>query len=369
MARPTGVSVSQNATLYDVAREAGVSTATVSRVVHSQDGVRADTRQRVLEVIEARGYIPDGAAQSMARRRKEVIGLLAVESRITDTDVEEEGLLFEEEVLRGVESSLREIEWSLMISFLRDDDPVGSFRRMQKVAAQVDGMLVIEGIVGAERLERLAARVPIVLIAGPRDEPYTDAFSADNHGGTRAMVQHLVEQHDCRRLYEIAGPPQAPDASQRHAALHEVVRGYGSVAVTGTFQGWFAAMSGQLAVRELLSQSRTDLPDAIVCANDQMAIGAIHELEEAGLRVPADIAVVGFDDMYSGALLQPALTTVRQPIRLLGERACRRLLQRIEDPSLARHAEYLPTELIIRQSCGCGGQEPIRRRRQLGARR
>src|ERR1700731_832742 len=96
-------------TLYDVAREAGVSTATVSRVVHGLDGVRPSTRQRVLEVIDALGYVPDRAAQSMARKSKEVIGLVAVEGRDPDTDVEHEGLLFVDEVLRGIESALSQL--------------------------------------------------------------------------------------------------------------------------------------------------------------------------------------------------------------------------------------------------------------------
>jgi len=116
-------------------------------VVHGQDRVRPATRQRVLKVIEALGYIPDGAAQSMARHRKEVIGLLAVESRSPDTDVEQEGLLFIEEVLRGVECSLSKIEWSLLISLLRGDDPAAAFRRMKKVSAKVDGLLITKGIV------------------------------------------------------------------------------------------------------------------------------------------------------------------------------------------------------------------------------
>ncbi len=166
-----------------------------------------------------------------------MIGLLAVESRSPDTDIEQQGLLFIEEVLRGVEASLGAIEWSLLIALLRDDDPAGAYRRMQKISAKVDGVLIAEGIVSSD---------------------------------------------------------------------------------------------------------------------DQMAIGAIRELQLAGLRVPADMAVVGFDDMHAGALLNPPLTTVRQPMRLLGERACARLLQRIAQPALPRHVERLPAELSIRESCGCG---------------
>ena len=351
--RLNGFGVSPAATLYDVAREAGVSTATVSRVVHGQDRVRPSTRARVLEAIEALGYVPDSAAQSMVRQRKEVIGLLAVESRSPDTDVEQQGLLFIEEVLRGVESSLGEIEWSLLIALLRDDDPAGAYRRMQKISAKVDGLLIAEGIVSSEHLARLAARVPIVLVAGSPGEPHADVFGADNRAGTRALVGHLVERHGRTRLFGIAGPPEAPDAQERRSALEEAVAGHPGAVLAGSFQGWFAAMSGQLAVREILTRPRRDRPDAIVCANDQMAIGAIRELQIAGLRVPADIAVVGFDDMHAGALLTPPLTTVRQPMRLLGERACARLLQRIAQPTLPRHVERLPAELVIRESCGC----------------
>jgi LacI family transcriptional regulator len=341
-----------------VARDAGVSTATVSRVVHGHDGVRPATRQRVLKVIEALGYVPDGAAQSMARHRKEVIGLVAVESRSPDTDVEQEGLLFIEEVLRGVEFSLSKIEWSLLISLLHGDDQVAAYRRMQKISAKVDGLLITEGIVTSDQLALLAARTPIVLIAGSPSEPHADVFGADNRAGTRALVGHLVEQHGRTRLFAVAGPPEAPDAQERRRALTDALADYPGTILAGSFEGRFAALSGQLAVREMLAwPRRRQLPDAIVCANDQMAIGAIRELQIAGIRVPADIAVVGFDDMHAGTLVSPPLTTVRQPMQLLGERACSRLLERIADPSLPRQVERLPTQLIIRESCGCGGHQ------------
>jgi LacI family transcriptional regulator len=341
-------------TLYDVAREAGVSTATVSRVVHGQDRVRPSTRRRVLEAIEALGYVPDGAAQSLAQRRKEVIGLVAVESRGPETYIEREGFLFIEEVLRGVERSLSELGWSLLISFLRSADMADAYQRMQKISAKVDGMLIAEGIVSSEQLALLAARVPIALIAAYPDELHADVIGADNRSGTKAAVRHMVEQHGRTRLFYIAGPAEAPDAQERRSAFEEAVAEHPGATVAGSFEGRFAAISGQLAVREILAGPRRELPDAIVCGNDQMAIGAMRELQAAGIRVPADVGVVGFDDMHLSALLAPPLTTVRQPMRLLGERACSRLLQRIADPTLPPRAERLPTELVIRESCGCG---------------
>src|SRR5580692_4111094 len=164
---------------------------------------------------------------------------------------------------------------------------------------------------------------------------------------------HVVEQHGRTRLFYIAGPAEAPDARERRSAFEEAMAEHPGATAAGCFEGRFVAVSGQLAVREILSRPRRELPDAIICGNDQTAIGAMRELQAAGMRVPADIGVVGFDDMHLSALLAPPLTTVRQPMRLLGERACSRLLQRIADPSLATRTERLPAELVIRESCGC----------------
>ena len=340
-------------TLHDVARQAGVSTATVSRVVHGHDRVHPSTRQRVLGVIEALGYVPDSAAQSMVRKRKEVIGLVAIESRGPDTDIEQDGLLFMEEVLRGVESPLSQVGWSVLISVLRSADRADAFHWLQKISAKVDGMLIAEGIVPSPQLARLAARIPITLVAGLAEEPHADVIHADNRAGTEALVCHLVEQHGTTRLYYVAGPPEAPDARERRSVFEQALARYQGVRLEGCFEGRFAAVSGQQAVRELLATRRHELPDAIVCGNDQMAIGAMRELHTAGLRVPADIAVAGFDDMHLGSLLSPTLTTVRQPMRLLGERGCAMLLDRIADPTLPRRVERLATTLVVRESCGC----------------
>jgi LacI family transcriptional regulator len=359
---PAGPGSSPASTLYDVARAAGVSTATVSRVVHEQDRVRPSTRRRVLDAIEALGYVPDGAAQSLAQRRKEVIGLVAVESRGPETDIEREGFLFIEEVLRGVERPLRDLGWSVLISFLRGSGLAGAYQQMQKLSAKVDGLIIAEGIVDPQQLALLAARVPIALIAAYPDGLHADMIGADNRSGTRAAVCHMIEQHGSTRLFYIAGPAEAPDARERRSAFEETVAAHPGATVAGTFEGRFAAISGQLAVREILTGPHRELPDAIICGNDQTAIGAMRELQAAGIRVPADVAVVGFDDTHLSALLAPPLTTIRQPMRLLGERACSRLLQRIADPALPPRAERLPTELIIRESCGCAPRSRLEAR-------
>jgi LacI family transcriptional regulator len=263
-------------TLYDVARAAGVSTATVSRVVQGRAGVRPSTRQHVLEVIEELGYVPDGAAQSMARNRKEVLGLITIESRGPETEIEQEGLLFVEEVLRGVERTLSQLGWSVLISVLRQADEQSAYHQVQRVSAKVDGMLIAEGIVSSEHLARLAARIPIVLIAGSASQPHADVVGADNWSGATALVRHMIEQHDRRRLFYIAGPPEAPDAQERRRAFEQAVAQHPGVILTGCFQGRFAAIGGQRAIREILATPRHEWPDAVISGNDQMAIGAMR---------------------------------------------------------------------------------------------
>ena len=204
-------------TLYDVARLAGVSTATVSRVVHGLDRVRDSTRSRVLEVIEQLGYVPDGAAQSLSRRRKNVIGLVCVERLAPQQyDIESMSLLFYDEILRGVEARIRDHNWSLMITYLREENHV-DLPRLQSLSGRVDGLLIGEGIVPSAELARLAERLPVVVVAGDPAEQAVDVVTADNRSGSVALVTHLVADHGRRRLFHVDGPPTAPDAKERLA--------------------------------------------------------------------------------------------------------------------------------------------------------
>jgi LacI family transcriptional regulator len=341
-------------TLYDVARVAGVSTATVSRVVHGQDKVRDSTRARVLEVIDQLGYVPDGAAQSLSRRRKNVIGLVCVErqSPRQQYDIESMSLLFYDEILRGVESRIRHDKWSLLITYLEEaGDP--DLPRLLSLSGQVDGLLIGEGIVPSEYLARLAKRLPVVVIAGSPAERAADVVTADNRAGSAALLRHLIEDHGIRRLYHVDGPITAPDARERRLALNDLLAANPYCQLIGSSQGLFSVASGEEAGGKLLAMRGEAMPDAIVCANDQMAIGVLQALAKAEVRVPDQVAVVGFDDIFPGSLYDPPLTTVHQPMRLLGERACSRLLNRIARPGLRPKVELLPTELVLRSSCGC----------------
>jgi LacI family transcriptional regulator len=339
-------------TLYDVARLAGVSTATVSRVLHGQDRVRASTRARVLGAIEELGYVPDSAAQSLSRRRKDVIGLVCIERQWKASELEDGSMLYYDKILRGVEARIRDDDLSLLITFLREDNPQ-VLRRLEALSGKVAGMLLGEDIFPRPVLERLADRIPLGVIAGPPTGTGVDTVTSDNRSGSATLTRHLTDVHNYRRLYVVDGPGNSPDAYQRRLGVEQVLRSHPACELVGSFRGSYSAESGAAAAEHLLATSRPALPEAIIAMNDQMAIGILRSLARAGVKVPHDVALVGFDDIFPSSLTDPPLTTVHQPMRMLAEHACGRLLDRIADPGLPPQVEVLPTHLIIRESCGC----------------
>jgi LacI family transcriptional regulator len=323
----------------------------------------------VRAAIKELGYVPDGAAQSLARSRKDVIGLVCVEHtglNPNQYDIESMSLLFYDEVMRGVEALIRERHWSLLITYLREDENPGVvpqedepvLPRLQALSGKVDGLLIGEGVVPATALARLARRLPVVVVAGDAGLRGVDVVAADNWSGAHALVRHLLIEHGRRRLYHVDGPPSAPDAKIRRLAMQAVIEAVPGARLVGAHSGRFSVKSGEAAAEQMLADfggggPDRELPDAIVCSNDQMAIGVLRTLAARGIRVPEDIALVGFDDIYPATLCDPPLTTVRQPIRGIGERACEQLIERIANPTLRPSVELLPTELVIRSSCGC----------------
>jgi LacI family transcriptional regulator len=342
-------------TLYDVARRAAVSTATVSRVVHGQDRVREETRIRVQQAIEELGYVPDGAGQSLSRRRKDIIGMMCLERETAGRhDIESECLLYYDEVQRGVQARIRDSEWLLLSTFMQADvagEP--GLSRLNPLSGKVDGILIGEGFAVPRYLQRLAARLPVVVIAGTLGAQAADVVAADNFSGAAALITHLIADHGRRCLFYVGGPPNSPDAIERRLALDYALRGNPQCQLIGSAQGIFSIHSGEQAAKELLARHGAALPDAVVCVNDQTAIGVLRALTAAGVGVPDEVAVTGFDDLYAAGLVDPPLTTVHQPMRTLGERACARLLDRIAHPGLSPAVQLLPTELVLRSSCGC----------------
>jgi len=339
-------------TVYDVARVAGVSTATVSRVIRGSTLVKPDTRERVLAVIDALGFVPDAYAQGLSNRRKDIIGFAALERGGEEIDIEQSSVLFVDQIVHAAEAVLRGTGFSLLLTFGSRGQEFE--QRIRSLSGKVDGLLVAEEVLPAGELRSLARRIPVVVIAGRRDESELDVIVADNHSGMTALVSHLVVRHRYRRLCFVTGPKDAPDASQRQAAFEEAILATRDSVIEQVIHGDFSEGSGAAAARVLIDRlDRRSLPEAVVCANDQMAIGVLREFQRAGISVPGDVALTGFDDVYPSRFLDPPLTTVSQPVRDLGTRAAQRLLARIGEPTLPSRAEMLPTAAVFRASCGC----------------
>ncbi len=336
-------------TIYDVARVAGVSTATVSRVLRGSELVREDTRQRVLGVIAELDFVPDASARGLTRGRKDIIALAGLVRATDELDVERSSLLFIDHIVHAAERALRGTDYSLLLTFGSRGEHFE--QRVRAIAGKADGLLIAEEVLDRAELRALAAQLPVVVIAGRPDQAVTDVYLSDNARGMTALTGHLTGHHGYHRLCFVAGPKDAPDAQARYSAFEQAVAGSPGSSIDQVIHGDFSEDSGIAAARILLG--RTALPQAVACANDQMAIGVLRELQRAGIRVPADVAVTGFDDVYPSRVIDPPLTTVSQPFNDLGGRAAVRLLARIDDPALARVTEVLPTQLVIRASCGC----------------
>lgn len=329
-------------TIRDVAREADVSIATVSRVLRDSDVVAATTRDRVLQVVDRLAFTPSRAARSLAERRHAANG-------IAFPDLS--GPYFAEVVL-GYEEVAAGLGRSVLILSTHGRDAAPEMVR--SLATRVDGLVVLGRTVTDEVVAEICRRgTPVVLLARPvphdvSDVPPIDVVASDNRDSARELVTHLVA--DGHRRIAFAGRPEAsPDVTVRW----ETVRGAtvaAGVPAAQLVDAGFGEDDGAALVGGLLARRDGDgLPDVLMCANDELALGALEALRAAGLAVPGDIAVTGWDDVM--AARYAGLTTVRQPMRSLGEIAARLLDRRISDPARPAVHTVLPTDLVVRRSC------------------
>jgi len=350
-----GTSV-QPPTIYDVAHAAGVSIASVSRVLNGRGNPLPDTRERVLQAVAELGFIPDGAARALSARLKEVIGVVIRRPTATVSDGgvfqdEAESLQFPDLINRGIEVAAQHRDYNLLVSSVDVDDHDHT-RRIHALARKSDGLILHDQVLDAGQLERLSRHVPIVTLAGLAS-PTTSNVGGDNRTGMRDLARHLVRDHGYRTLAYLSGHPDSPDNLARQAAFSAEVTAAGGTFVDGPqWQGNYCAAGGARVIGRLLAGDGT-LPRAIACANDQTALGVVYALIQHGLDVPGDVAVTGFDDIPMARHLRPQLTTVRQPIQEIGATAFEVLYSMIRDAEPARRDIVLPTRLIPRESCGC----------------
>jgi LacI family transcriptional regulator, galactose operon repressor len=334
------------ATIRDVARAAGVSVATVSRALNNHARVRTETRSRVNAAAHALDYTPNPVARSLITSRTHAFGVL-----LPDLYGE-----FFSEVLRGIDLRARRDGFHLLVSSSHADgeDMVDALRSMR---GRIEGLIVMAPDVDTATLVKAAgAGFPLVLLDPGLRVVGCDSISIDNEAGAVSAVDHLVRLGH-RRLATITGPAQNADAQQRlHGfrwALAE--RGLASDPELEV-EGDFTEPSGYAAVGRLLAA--TSRPTAIFAANDYMAIGAMSALTQAGLRVPEDMAIVGFDDIAMARYLNPPLTTVSVDLVDLGARAVERLLRNQTGASTRRRHDVTPATLVVRRSCGSPSAGP-----------
>jgi LacI family transcriptional regulator, galactose operon repressor len=343
-------------TIREVAREASVSVATVSRVLNGKGPVRPDTERRIRRAARLLRYVPHGGARSLITRRTHTLGVL-----LPDLYGE-----FFSEVIRGIDLAARRGGYHLLVSSSHGDryETEAMVRAMR---GRVDGLIVLSPDVDRGALRaNVPDKFPVVLLNSAGGGRSFDSIAVDNFGGATAMVRHLARLGH-RRVAFIEGPSGNRDASERLRGYREAMRSVGEWSKELEIPGNFREEAGYEAcgrIRKLRPR-----PSAVFAANDSMAIGLLYACREEGVCVPEELAIAGFDDIPIVRFITPSLTSVRVPIAELGMCAAQRLLEVLggKPPGRPRR-EVLPTTLVVRSSCGAMLRPGARPAGRVGAR-
>lgn len=330
-------------TLEEVAAHAGVGRGTVSRVINNAAGVKDSTRRSVQRAIEELGYVPNLAARSLAGRRTDAVALV-----LTEPDWRVFAEPFFSEIVRSLGDALAHTGMQLMLTLVRSDADRQRFLEYAR-GGRVDGVLLMSVHAGDRLPDMLAeARLPTVMLGRRSGDEYVSYVDADNVGGARSAVSHLLSRGRTA-IATVTGPLDMYVAQCR-------LRGYqDALALAGlnseqslVAESDFTESSGRRAMAELLE--RHPEIDGVLAASDTTAAGALKALRAAGRRVPEDVAVIGFDDFPLAERTEPRLSTVRQPLEEMGRAMIRLLLEDMEEPSVAYRHVILRTDLVVRES-------------------
>lgn len=336
--------------LESIARKAGVSRSTVSRVINDSPNVSERTRQRVLAIIEQEDFHPNAAARALVKRRTDILGVVIPTSAnvfLSDNN-------YYPLILAGLNDAIRQLDYAMLMwlgEVTQDDHHL-----MRKLSNPhlTDGLIFVSLPSDHPLYSKLSRlRQPFVMI----DRPFTNLestnyVSIDNVRAAEIATEHLIRLGR-RRIAHITGIMTIADAYDRLEGYKNALRAADlPVDYRLIVEGMFNYESGYRAMQLLLPHK----PDGVFAANDTMAVGALQAALEAGLRVPDDLSIIGFDDLDVALQTTPPLTTIRQPIRAKGEIAASLLVDLINGKRSAPQQVILPTELIIRQSCGASPQ-------------
>jgi LacI family transcriptional regulator len=332
-------------TLEDIATTAGVSRSTVSRVVNGHPSVREDVRKRVLEVIQSTGYHPHAAARTLASQRSWTIGLVlphSVSFFFTDP--------YYPHLTKGIAQACNQSDYTLALFLVgTKEDEEKIFPRVSRKGL-LDGVLVQSGHHGDQGIigHLVDAKMPLVIIGRPFRSDNVSYIDIDNINAASNAVSHLIRLGR-QRIGTITGPANSTVGIDRKQGYMKALTERGRrVDETLISEGDFTEAGGYYAMQKLLPAN----PDAVFAASDVMAIGAMRAAREAGLRIPDDIAFIGFDDLPIATLSDIQLTTVRQPVVQFGTKGVEMLIDQIENNDSSPRHVIMDTELVIRASCG-----------------
>ncbi len=338
----TNENVYKSVSLNKVAEEAGVSIATVSRVINDSPGVNPETRMKVQQVIKELKYTPSRVAKRLRNRNASgnLLGALI-------PDIQNP---FYMEVLRGIEDVAYENKYALIMCNFSQDE------KKEKLYLDILQSESIDGLIAAptnehdqEVISLVKTGLPIVCVDRGLSGVDVDVVLVENQKGAFTAVDHLAKA-GYKRIAYISGLPQIPSSQQREQGYLDALSANGLAIDRNLIKyGDSRHESGVKLCEELLNYS--DPPDAIFTGNNLITLGALETIHKKGLKVPGQIAIIGFDDMYWAISLNPPLTAVRQPAYEIGRRAAEQLILRINDPTRPTMSMILKTELMIRSSC------------------
>ena len=330
-------------TIRDVARAAGVSVATVSRYINKNAPVSDDLSQRIQEIMDAFNYVPQATARHLAMRRKNAIGLLL-------TNIQNH---FFAPLLTGIEEVVRAHGYNLLVATCHPDMREGS--QLPLGMHNTDGLLAFADSLDEDDIRQFYDReFPLVLIhRTPANDLAIPFVTVENKAATRHLVEHLITVHGRSRIILMGGPEQQEDSYWREVGYKAALSANGiaydlALVLRGSFQRAIAYAN----LKAFLADPHHPPFDAIFAGDDDAAIGVYDALKEAGLHIPDEVSVVGFDDSQLSQFLTPPLTTVRAPTAQVGRSAAEQLFRLLAGEAPEREILH-PTELVIRRSCGC----------------
>ncbi len=336
--------MTERLTLEIIGELASVSRATVSRVINDHPNVSPDVRERVRRVIEETGFQPNQAARSLAANRSGIIGLIIprmVQSLFTDP--------YYPRLLQGITKGVNDSGYTLSLFLFHTEDEEDKLIPKVLSRGLLDGVVIASSHLDDPLIWRLLDnQMPHIIIGRPQESIEASYVDVDNFSAAITAVSHLVRSGR-KRIGTITGRLDMSAGIDRLQGYYEALNSRGiKVDEKLVAVGDFEESVAYSAMLRLAEQN----PDGIFAASDAMALGALRALNDLGKRVPDEVAVVGFDDLPPAATATPTLTTVRQPIKRIGELAVETLLEIIEEGVSPPRRRILPAELIIRKSCG-----------------